>query len=143
MVSENNEDDCIALLTHLAEHGYSSLSRVGEAVGLSKDEVRRYLLPETTDARDANDVAEWKKYRPKRYWKAIENFDGERLNTSKHDYLRHYAYVYGFALVPTSEYPFVEVRNVREHGPSMRTVIMGRCVQGAPQTSRRDGDTEW
>lgn len=110
MAADRYRNDCLTLLSYLANEGYNGLVATAEATGLTRSEVRRYLLPEATQKADYDQLLTWREKKPRSAYKMfLENFDGNRLNTSKHNYLRLVAAQYGYALLPKIDYPYIEV----------------------------------
>lgn len=111
------ENDCILILSHLAEFGYTSLDDLSNSTGVTRDECRRYLLEKVWMVKNVDELEVWKNKNKKLFAKAIETCvyvgDGKfKMNTSKRDYLEKYAFKYGFFLKPTEKYPYVFVEKV-------------------------------
>lgn len=119
-MANDYEADCLSILQYMYENEYEGLKEMAAATGVSKDECRRYILPEVKEKRPKDKVLEWRDKNPRLYVKVIETcaYDPEEevfhISTSKHDYLLHYAERYGYILLERDEYPGFEVERRKE-----------------------------
>lgn len=115
-MAERFESDCVIILRYLDEEEYSGLKDMEDWTGVSKDELRRYLLPEVKEKRKVSKLEQWQEKNPRLFAKVIENavYIGEvggkemvQIDTSKHEYLLHYARKYNYRIVDIEDYPYI------------------------------------
>lgn len=131
------ERDCIAILNHMAVHGYTDLHSIADATGVSYANVQRYLntecwekAPAISALRHTGSYRErqeaWlehqRKVNPRMYWRYVPTLrpfrveDGViyKINRSRRDLLFYYASYHHFEIIPTSDYPGFRVMKVTE-----------------------------
>lgn len=116
-MAERFEVDCLLILQYLDRQEYSGLKDMEDWTGVSKDELRRYMLPEVKEKRKVSKLRQWKRKNPRLFAKVIEsavyigaNDDGVEMveiDTSKHEFLLHYARKYNYRIESVGEYPYI------------------------------------